>query len=50
MLGGHASLTVFVGVVTQSLPMCLITHFHGLKEESATLHQAASINMLTPAV
>ena len=33
MLGGHASLTVFVGVVTQSLPMCLITHFHGLKEE-----------------
>ena len=48
-MGDYASLTMFVRVVTQSLPMRLIAHFHGLKEESTTLHQAASKNMLTPA-
>ncbi|XP_068690623.1 fibroblast growth factor receptor 2-like [Montipora foliosa] len=50
VLGDHASLPMFFGVVTKSLPMCLVTQFHGLKEESTTLHQAASTkNMLTPA-
>ena len=46
-LGDHASLPMFFGVVTKSLPMCLVTQFHGLKDESTTLHQAASKNMLT---
>ena len=50
VLGDHASLPMLFGVVTKSLPMCLVTQFHGLKEESTTLHQAASTeNMLTPA-
>ena len=50
VLGDHASLPMFFGVVTKSLPMCLVTQFHGLKEESTTLHQAASTeDMLTPA-
>ena len=36
------------GVVTKSLPFCLVTQFHGVKETSLTLHQAANTNMLTP--
>ena len=48
-LGDHASLPIIFGVITKSLPMCLVTQFHFVKEQSVTLHQAASTNMITPA-
>lgn len=48
-LGDHLSLPMIFGVVTKSLPLCLVTKFHGVKEESVTLHQAANDNILTPA-
>lgn len=47
-LGDHPNLPMIFGVVTKSLPFCLVTQFHGVKEASLTLHQAANTNMLTP--
>ena len=47
-LGDHPNLQMLFGVVTESLPLCLVTQFHGVKEES-TLHHAADANMLTSA-
>ena len=47
-LGDHPNLPMIFGVVTKSLPFCLVTQFHGVKETSLTLHQAANTNMLTP--
>lgn len=40
---------MFFGVVTKSFPLCLVMKFHGVKEESVTLHQLANANILTPA-
>ena len=48
-LGDHLSLPMIFGVVTKSLPLCVVTKFHGVKEESVTLHQPANDNILTPA-
>ena len=48
-LGDHASLPMIFGVITKSWPMCLVTQFHFVKEQSITLHQAACTNMITPA-
>ena len=48
-LGDHLTLPMFFGVVTKSFPLCLLTKFLGVKEESVTLHQPANANMLTPA-
>ena len=47
-LGDHPNLPMIFGVVTKSLPLCLVTQFHGVKEESITLHQAAAADMLNP--
>lgn len=33
-LGDHASLPMIFGVITKTLPLCLVTQFHGVKEES----------------
>ena len=49
-LGDHARLPMVLGIVTQKEPLCLVTQFHGVDDESITLHQAASTNMLTPFV
>ena len=46
-LGDQPNLPMILGVVTKSLPLCLVTQFHGVKEESVTLHQAANTKMLT---
>ena len=48
-LGDHASLPIIFGVITKSLPMCLVTQFHFVKEQGITLHQATRTNMITPA-
>ena len=37
-LGDHPSLPIIFGVVTKTLPLCLVTQFHGFEEESVTLH------------
>lgn len=46
-LGDHPNLPMIFGVVTKTLPLCLVTQFHGIKEESVTLHQAANASILT---
>ena len=43
-LGDHANLPMF-GVV---MPLCLVLQFHDINQESTTLHQAASKNLLNP--
>lgn len=48
-LGDHPNLPIIFGVVTKTLPLCLVTQFHGVEEESVTLHQAANDNKLTVA-
>ena len=47
-LGDHTNLPMLFGVVTKSLPLCLVLQFHGINQESTTLHQAASKNLLNP--
>ena len=39
-LGDHPCLPLLFGVVTRSLPLCLVTQFHGEKEQSLTLSRA----------
>jgi len=39
-LGDHPCLPLLFGVVTRSLPLCLVTQFHGKKEQSLTLSRA----------
>ena len=34
-------------MITKTLPLCLVTQFHGMKEESVTLHNAADSKILT---
>ena len=46
-LGDHPNLPMIFGVVTKTFPLCLVTQFHGVKEESVTLHQAADSSILT---
>lgn len=48
-LGDHPNLPMLFGVVTKTFPLCLVTQFHGVKEESVTLHKAADANILTMA-
>ena len=43
-LGDHPNLPMLFG-----LRLCLVTQFHGVKEESITLHQAAAANILNQA-
>lgn len=45
-LGDHASLPLFLGILSQQL--CMVTQFHGVNDASVTLHRAADTNMLTP--
>ena len=40
-LGDHPNLPMIFGVVTKASPLCLVTQFHGVQQESVTLHQAA---------
>ena len=47
-LGDHERLSLVFGVVTKNEPLCLVTLFHGVRDESITLHQAANATMLTP--
>ena len=47
-LGDHERLSLIFGVVTKNEPLCLVTLFHGVRDESITLHQAANASMLTP--
>ena len=46
-LGNHPNLPMIFGVITNTLPLCLVTQFHSVKEESVTLRQAADANKLT---
>ena len=46
-LGDHERLPLIFGV-SQNHPFCLVTLFHGVRDESLTLHQAANTSMLTP--
>ena len=48
-LGDHPNLPMIFGVVTKSLPLCLVMQFHGVKEQSTTLHHAAAADILNPA-
>ena len=48
-LGDHPNLPMIFGVVTKTLPLCLVTQFHGVQEQSLTLHKAADANLLTTA-
>lgn len=47
-LGDHALLPMLLGVLTNSEPLCMVTQFHGVRNESVTLHQAAKGSFLTP--
>lgn len=47
-LGDQPGLRMIFGVVTKSLPLCLVMQFHGVKGLSVNLHQVADANMLTP--
>lgn len=47
-LGDHRGLPMIVGVVTNKEPICLVTQFHGVKDSSVTLFQAANSNLLKP--
>lgn len=46
-LGDHARLPMLLGVITHSEPLCMVTQFHGVGDESVTLHQAAKGGFLT---
>ena len=48
VLGDHTRLSLLLGAVTLSEPLCLVTQFHGVKDASLTLHRAANTSMLTP--
>ncbi|CAH3130945.1 unnamed protein product, partial [Pocillopora meandrina] len=48
-LGDHPHLPMIFGVVTKASPLCLVTQFHGVQQESVTLHQAADNNAVTKA-
>lgn len=48
-LGDHPNLPMIFGVVTKASPLCLVTQFHGVQQESVTLHQAADNNVVTKA-
>ena len=48
-LGDHPNLPMMFGVVTKTFPLCLVTQFHGVKEDGVTPHQAADANILTMA-
>ena len=47
-LGDHARLPMLVGVITHGETLCMVSQFHGVGNESLTLHQAAKVNFLTP--
>ena len=47
-LGDHERLPLIFGVVTENEPLSLVKLFHGVRDESITLHQAANASMLTP--
>ena len=47
-LGDHARLPMLLGVITCSESLCMVTQFHGVGDESLTLHQAAKGSFLTP--
>ena len=45
-LDDHPNLPMIFGVVTKTFPLCLVTQFLGVKEESVTLHKAADSSIL----
>lgn len=47
-LGEHELLPLVLGVITKKEPLCFVTKFHDVKDQSVTLHQAANSNFLTP--
>ena len=47
-LGDHARLLMLLGVITCGESFCMVTQFHGVGDESLTLHQAAKGSFLTP--
>ena len=47
-LGDHARLPMLFGVITHSEPLCMVTQFHCVGNESVTLHEAAKQSFLTP--
>ncbi|XP_067019463.1 probable LIM domain-containing serine/threonine-protein kinase DDB_G0287001 [Acropora muricata] len=48
-LGDHEGLPMLIGITTANEPYCLVTQFHGIIEQSVTLHQAANSKIITPA-
>ena len=47
-LGDHARLPMLLGIITRGESLCMVTQFHGVGNESLTLHQAAKGSFLTP--
>lgn len=47
-LGDHEGLPLIFGVITAKEPLCLVTQFHGIYEQSVTLQQAANASVITP--
>lgn len=45
----HEGLPMLVGVKTANEPFCLVTQFHGIIEQSVTLHQAVNNKIITSA-
>ena len=47
-LGDDEGLPMLIGITTANEPFCLVTQFHGIIEQSVTLHQAANNKIITP--
>lgn len=46
-LGDHRGLPLLFGVITKSLPLRLITQFHGQNKSCSTLHKVIKKGHLT---
>lgn len=47
-LGDHARLPMLLGIITRGESLCMVTQFHGVGNESLTLHRAAKGSFLAP--
>ena len=49
ILGDHPCLPLVLGICTKQQPFCLVLKFHGIGEESLTLHKAAKHKLMNKA-
>ena len=47
-LNSNVRLPMLLGIITHSKPFCMVTQFHGVRDQSVTLHQAVKGSFLTP--